>query len=370
MPTMDVLVVSVVHHPLDARITQRQIPALVEAGHRVRLAAAWSAHQADPPPRIETVDLPRAAGRHRLAAARAARSLLQTTGRDADVVLVHDPELVPLAMTACPDHAVWDVHEDTAGALTDKSWLPTPARPTVARLVQKLERTAETRLRLILAESAYARRFTRPHPVIPNLPRVPDTAAACDDRRVVHLGRLSRGRGVGQLLALAAMLPHDVTVELVGQADADVCNQVGAAHAAGTVRWTGYLPNDEALARVDGASAGLCLLADTPNYRQSLPTKAVEYLARGVPVVTTPNPQAADIVRHAGAGLVVPHDDVDATARAVNWLLAHDGARRELGANGHTAARAHYDWRSHADRFVELLEDIPAGGKNWPQPRR
>lgn len=369
---MDVLAATVVHHPLDARITYRQARALADAGHRVRLAGPWSACGATPPGHVEAVDLPRAHHRDRLPAVRAARQVLATLGRDADVVIVHDPELVPAALAACPDHAVWDVHEDLAGSLADKPWLPRLARPVVRRGAGALEHLAEARLRLLLAEDAYAARFTRAHPVIPNLPWVPEVAEPPEHRRVVALGRLSVGRGVDQLLALPAHLPKRLTLELIGQADDDVRDRLAAAHAAGTIRWTGFLPNDEALTRLDGAAAGLSLLTDTPNYRQSLPTKVVEYFARGVPVVTTPNPQAADIVRATRAGLVVPYDDVAATARAVEWLVHDDDARRLLGSRGHAAARERFDWRPHAQRFVELLEDIPAGGTGWPSqpPRR
>jgi glycosyltransferase involved in cell wall biosynthesis len=368
---MDVLILTVVHHPLDARITSRQARALADADHRVRLAAPWSAYAATAPAHVDAIDLPRARGRHRAHAARAAHALLINQGRDADVVVVHDPELAPAVMATCPDHAVWDVHEDTAASLADKRWLPAAVRPPVRSGVAALERRAEARLRLILAEEAYAARFARPHPVIPNRPWVPDRCAPPDDRRVVAVGRLSRGRGVDQLLALPAHLPRGVTVELIGQADDDVAERLAAAHEAGTVAWHGFLPNDDALARVDGAAAGLSLLGDTPNYRQSLPTKVTEYMARGVPVITTPNPQAAAIVRETGAGLVVPDHDLAATARAVAWLLHDDDARRLLGSRGHAAAQARFDWRPHAQRFTELLADIPAGGDRWPsQPAR
>lgn len=68
----------------------------------------------------------------------------------------------------------------------------------------------------------------------------------------------------------------------------EVRGQLGQAQAAGLVRWYGFVPNGEALKMVDGALAGLSLLHDEPNYRHSLPTKVVEYMAHGVPVITSP----------------------------------------------------------------------------------
>ena len=76
-----------------------------------------------------------------------------------------------------------------------------------------------------------------------------------------------------------------------------------------------------------GALAGLSLLHDVPNYRQSLPTKVIEYMARGLPVITTPLPMAASIVGRAECGLVVPFGDVEAAAQAV-LRLRDDPERR------------------------------------------
>ncbi|MEJ8671970.1 hypothetical protein WKI71_37300 [Streptomyces sp. MS1.AVA.1] len=91
---MRILVVTVVHHPEDARILHREIAALRERGHRVVYAAPFAARQMTPRPNVEGVDLPRAACRDRRAALRAARTLLAERGPKADVVLLHDPELL------------------------------------------------------------------------------------------------------------------------------------------------------------------------------------------------------------------------------------------------------------------------------------
>jgi len=66
-----VLVVTVVHHPLDARIALRQIPALLAAGHRVTYAAPWRATGSTTSLPVARLELPRATGRDRLRAMRA-----------------------------------------------------------------------------------------------------------------------------------------------------------------------------------------------------------------------------------------------------------------------------------------------------------
>jgi glycosyltransferase involved in cell wall biosynthesis len=128
-----------------------------------------------------------------------------------------------------------------------------------------------------------------------------------------------------------------------------------AASAAGDVIWHGALPNAEAVNRLRGALAGLSLLHDLPNYRRSLPTKVVEYMAHGVPVVTTPLPVARELVEDAGAGMIVPFGDVTATAEAVRALRADPALRERLAKAGVFAARDHLDWRLEAPVFLAAL---------------
>ncbi|MGW6904146.1 glycosyltransferase [Streptomyces sp. NPDC054940] len=362
---MRILVVTVVHHPEDARILHREIATLRERGHRIVYAAPFAAREVAPRPYVEGVDLPRAVGRDRRAALRAARALLAERGPQADVVLLHDPELL-LALPGTLRQwrragrtpvTVWDVHEDTAAALTMKRWLPRPLRPPLRLAVRAAERLAERQLRLLLAEDAYQRRFRRPHPVVANLTTVsPEPPEPPGDDRVVYLGHLSQARGAPELIEAARLLAPDFQVEVIGGADPDVRGALTEADRDGVLRWHGYLPNDRALGLLSGSLAGLSLLRDQPNYRHSRPTKVVEYMAHGVPVVTTPTPLAADLIERYGCGLVVPYEDPVTAAQAVRHLRADRLMRRRAAVRGWEAALSDLNWADRATEFVMCLE--------------
>jgi glycosyltransferase involved in cell wall biosynthesis len=308
---------------------------------------------------ITPVDVPRAGGRRRLRALRAAhRALIEHSGYS-DVVLLHDPELlVGLPRRVRRRTVVWDVHEDTAAALTAKRWVPGPLRPVLRPMVRRLEDRAEKQLLLLLAEEGYRERFAEEHPVVPNTTYVADTMPGPpDDRRVVYVGHLSVARGALDMIEIARLLaPEGITVELIGAADADVRPRLRDAQREGVLRWYGFVPNDRALRIAEGAMAGMALLHDEPNYRHSMPTKVVEYMARGIPVITTPIPPAVGIVEPAGSGLVVPFGDPRSAADAIRRLRDDRGLREELGRRGYKAARAEFHWPMHAQRFVAQLE--------------
>ncbi|MGD0704136.1 MAG: glycosyltransferase family 4 protein [Trebonia sp.] len=388
---MRVVVCTVVHHPADARIFFRQIRALLDAGHDVTYIAphdeaeqrsvqdqspgqtpqegersvaspgtavpAVSPAEAPVQGTLTLVTIPRAVGRRRLGALREARAAMAAQAPGADLLLVHDPELLlVLPPRRHRPPTVWDVHEDTAAALTTKSWLPAFLRSIAAGGVHIAEHHAERRLHLLLAEHGYNDRLAGTHPVVPNTTYVPATAAPPGGpRRVVYIGWLSPDRGSAELVELGRLLkPHGIAVELMGQAD-------GAARAhieAGRdyVHWHGFVPNAEALRLLEGALAGLSLLRDEANFRHSMPTKVAEYMARGVPVVTTPLPLAVELVEAADGGFVVPFNDPRAACEAILKLDADPDLRVKMGLRAHEYALRNLAWAPHAAAFVARLE--------------
>src|SRR5699024_8273983 len=129
-------------------------------------------------------------------ALRAARRVLRERGPDHDVVLLHDPELLLATPGLDLPPVVWDVHEDTAAAIEVKGWIPGPLRRPAAATVRGVERVAERRVHLLLADHHYAARFRRPHTVVPNVTTVPEqprpAAQPVDGvQRVVYLGSVT-----------------------------------------------------------------------------------------------------------------------------------------------------------------------------------
>jgi glycosyltransferase involved in cell wall biosynthesis len=368
------LVVTVVHHPSDARIRHREIAALLDAGWQVTYAAPFSSHGvAVPaaPARLSAVDLPRASGRRRLGAFRAARELLRTGAAHHDVVLLHDAELLLTLLGLELPPVVWDVHEDTPAAMTLKPWLPSVLRGSASAAVDMLERIAARRVHVILAEESYRDRFGLDHVVVPNTVSVPDRITPPSDRKVVYLGHVTLARGAAELVSVGRQLAQadrdSPRLLVIGAADLPARRLLEPAAEAGYLDWAGFVPSDRALGMLSGALAGLSLLHDEPNYRGSMPTKVVEYMAYGVPVITTPLPIARDLVDRANCGVVVPYGDPDAVVQEINRLRADPAARTRMGRAGHQVARAAFDWRRIAGRFVDEIERIAGlGGKPTP----
>jgi glycosyltransferase involved in cell wall biosynthesis len=371
-----VLVMTVVHNPSDSRIWFREGDALLRSGWHVTYVAPFSGYNQCPPVRdarlpgsLTCLDVPRAEGRRRSRADRAARDLLKRLARHHDLVLVHDPELLVAAAGLRLRNLVWDVHEDPSAALQVKEWVPKSLRAVAAALWRSAERQAERSYELLLAEFAYQERFRRRHPVVPNTVMVPTKTLPPGRDRVVYLGTVTEARGCSLMISVARMLAAlpggPVRLEIIGEApERKSAEALRQAEQEGILTWHGFLPSQAALARISGALAGLSLLDDLPNFRCSLPTKVVEYGACGIPVITTPLPLAERLVRGTNSGLVVPWRDPEAVVRAVVALRNDLRHAALLGRNGHATALEQYDWQTWSRRFVhemELLADRAGG---------
>jgi glycosyltransferase involved in cell wall biosynthesis len=384
--TRSALVITVVHHPDDARIRHRQIRALLDAGWRVTLAAPFGDHGVVRPadePTLTTLELPRASGRRRTSSFLAVRRLLRERADGHDVVLLHDPELVLATVGLTLPPVVWDVHEDTAAAVEIRAWLPPVLRRPVSKAVVLVERLAERRMHLLLADANYASRFSRPHPVVPNtayIPVDPPPAGTRDDHdrlRVVYLGSVTMERGVEEMVVVArrlhALTDGQVRMQVIGPAHGRATSVLRRAVQAGDLEWSGFVASEEAVRQLDGALAGLSLLHDEANFRPSMPTKVLEYMAHAVPVVTTPLRVPSELVRRSGGGVIVPFGDVEEVVRQLVAWAADPPEAAAVGRRGHAAVAEEFDWERHAAGFVAALETAARSrevGRGGPGPRR
>ena len=367
--TRSALILTVVHNPQDSRIRHRQIAALLAARWNVTYVAPFRGFGMSVPllrparsgsGELKCVDIRRSSGRQRLQAWRDARRVVRRLASQHDVVLVHDPELILAVAGLRLPNLMWDVHEDPAAALLVKKWMPRLLRRPAGAAWRIAERLIERRHDLLLAEHAYQQRFRRSHPVVTNSVTVPLTTEPAGDDRVSYLGSVSMSRGCDTMIEVAQELRRRtggaVGVEVIGEAaDPETRRALQRASTEGDLIWHGFLPSDKALARITGSMAGLCLLRDLPNFRESLPTKIVEYGALGVPVVTTPLPLAAQFVRQHSVGIEVPWDQADAVVEALLKLRSDAQLRAELGANGRAAVMRDHNWRHLSNEFVDIM---------------
>jgi glycosyltransferase involved in cell wall biosynthesis len=146
-------------------------------------------------------------------------------------------------------------------------------------------------------------------------PACEDLPEALKGRRLgVYLGTLDRSRRPELLVETALQVAKrqpDFTLMVIGEADepSDRGWLRRHAEAAGALPWmhfTGQVPYATGIGLARRAEVGLSPFLRSELLESASPTKAVEYLACGLPVVCNDQPDQEWVVRQSGGGLIAP----------------------------------------------------------------
>ena len=320
------LVVTTVHWPDDTRIRERLIRTL---GRNFEVTFATRSPGPSDPSGLDWVPLEGGRLRRNL-------SVLRVCLRGQwDVLVVHDPELIPAAMASRLVHrrpVVLDVHENIPAIAMTREWVPRALRRPLAGVMRWILRLAERALTITLAEEGYLELFAREHVVFPNYPdtgRYPEPKPG--DRSVVYLGDVTAERGAR--VAVEACRTAGLALTLVGRVGDELRQELSESFPHGPgVRFTGELANPVALEEIRGRGVAISPLLDLPNYRHSAPTKVLEYLALGLPVVASDLPGTRSLVAGLEAVELVTPGDPDLLAaamlRSLEPEVRHSAARQ------------------------------------------
>jgi glycosyltransferase involved in cell wall biosynthesis len=99
-------------------------------------------------------------------------------------------------------------------------------------------------------------------------------------------------------------------------------------------------------------------LRDLPLFEDALPTKLLEYMASGRPVVAGAAGQAARMLEEVGAGIACPPENPAALAEAIGRLAADPQLAQEMGARGRKYVEERLSRRAMVDQLEAELEAI------------
>ena len=182
------------------------------------------------------------------------------------------------------------------------------------------------------------------------------------DSLILYVGRLQKLKGVHVLLQSLLRLKIPVNVTIIGpfdQHDPQYSNEIEkTAHFINTqgthkVDFLGCMNEKELVPWYQKAT-----LLVTPHLDGSAGLTSLEALACATPVVAT----GSLLIKNGVNGLVVPPNDVEELANALNDLLENKELRRKYGSEGRQIVEKHYSWEKIAKNLTEVYEEVLA---NW-----
>jgi glycosyltransferase involved in cell wall biosynthesis len=376
-PRLRVVIVTSIHPDFDGRIW-KHARSLAEAGCRVHLVCPWDVGDREvregvvlhPFPRVR-----RRALRPLQIPVRLGRRLLPLLP-EADIVHFHDIDILPwMAALALIRPVVYDVHENYPDEMLVRDWIPRRARRPLYHLVRIAEawfagivrncvlvvpaqdaRFDAERLRVIHVRNYATRRlladvrddyFDRRDVVV-------FTGAHHDNNGsllLLDIAARARARGLGLRFLMTDRFASEPFRRrfLARVAELDLRDRI-------VIR--PYVPSHEIMTILNEGIVAVSPNLRVPAQEKAIPTKLFEYMAAGLPIVTSDLPSQTKIVGDARAGLLArpeqPETFVDALARLA-------GDRRygyELGRNGQRAFLERYCWESQVPRLLSFYDAI------------
>lgn len=251
----------------------------------------------------------------------------------------------------------WIVRNPRAAAAVERYCLP-----RVQEVLVVIEEAGEHALRLgappghvsVVSNTPALARLRRPRDMKGNEPVRP--------LRVVYMGLMEIARGVEVLLEANALIQRRMPrpqLQLIGGGrDLSLLRHQAErlAMSSEEVVFYGYIPSyAEALRIVGEADIGIVPHFANDWANTTIPNKLFDFMAAGLPVVTSESVPCARIVRQTGAGLVFRDRDASNLADIL-MSLRDPKERQRMALAGGRAVEARYHWEYDEGVLLSVIE--------------
>ncbi len=360
------------HPTRDPRIYEKECRSLALAGHEVHLVVPQAGSElTEEGIQLHGLGLPAGSRMKRLRAAWS-KVYRKAVEIDADLYHIHDPELLPVALRLKRrgKRVIYDAHEDLPRQLRSKSWLPAGLRPLLAFAIERVENFFASRLDAIVSPTPHLQqRFAgigKRSVQVANFTRMeqfdgpsstPPIQAGERPEKLIYVGTLLKVRGVAEMVRAAARA--GTPLHLAGNWH----DPEYEAHCRSLPEWEnvefhGYIGPEKKRELLNDSRIGLVLLHPIENYLLAWPVKLFEYMAAGLPVITSDFPLWREIVEGAGCGICVNPLDERQIVEAIQRLMNEPALCTEMGERGRKAAREKYNWESQKKNLLQLYEEL------------
>lgn len=169
---------------------------------------------------------------------------------------------------------------------------------------------------------------------------------------VTYLGRLIQEKGVLELVkAFKSINKDDLRLVIAGngvleQEIADIAMQDNR------ILFLGKLSHDNAL----GLLSKTDIFVNPSNYPEGLPTIVLEAGFLALPIISTPNGGAKEVIRHLETGYLINKGKEAEIADALNYMVANHEDAKEVGKNLKALIEETYTWEKITAKLIKLIE--------------
>jgi len=178
---------------------------------------------------------------------------------------------------------------------------------------------------------------------------------------VSYIGTMGMAHGLETVLDVAGLLRDtpEIVLLLVGDGgNREHLVEMARERRLTNVIFTGQQPREDVPAIINTSDVCLVMLKNQEVFKTVIPTKMLEFMSCGRPVVLSVGGQAEQILNEAGAGISVRAEDSAAVAAAIRKLYGDAELRRRSGENGRRYMVSRMSRTSTAQEFLDVLARV------------
>ena len=155
---------------------------------------------------------------------------------------------------------------------------------------------------------------------------------------IIYIGTMAKGRGLDFLLRALVVVKKeipDIKLLMVGDGDDRTrLEKLGQSlNIKKNIIFIGQVPRSQVPEYIAAADVCVSPIPPLPVYQVSSPTKLIEYMGMGKPVIGNDIPDQKEVINNSGGGICVRYDEEE-FANAIIELLNDQKKAKEMGRKG------------------------------------
>ena len=170
------------------------------------------------------------------------------------------------------------------------------------------------------------------------------------------MGRISRERGIPMLAKTSNEI--DIKLVLAGKFSDEILEKEIMSFK--NIKYYGMVDQNKIRSIINNSFCGACIFRNVGqhSYMEAFPTKVLEYLACGVPVILNNNKFNIEFIKNNRVGLVIDPDNKDEVGKAIMYLYKNPDIAKQMGELGRKIVVDKYSWQSQEKKLINFYNQI------------
>lgn len=185
-----------------------------------------------------------------------------------------------------------------------------------------------------------------------DIPNLPKNSIKKYDKQIVYAARLSKEKGILEVLEMAKQLPHDIHLFILGSGPEESKVKEISEHK-NNVHFLGYQNKENTISLIRGSD----LLIQPSRMEGGLSYTLLESMACGTPIICTDTGGVKDSLIHMKNAYIIKPNDSSELFSAVMFLMNNSEKREELRHNALKEIENH-DWSVVGPKYLTIYEKL------------